>query len=88
MEEATVTILNSLGIHVRPAALIVQVSSKFQSEVKLVKNGVEVNGKSIMGVMMLAAGQGSQLTIIAEGKDEKEAVAALVELVRARFNEE
>ncbi len=88
MEEATVTILNSLGIHVRPAALIVQVSSKFQSEVKLVKNGVEVNGKSIMGVMMLAAGQGSQLTIIAQGKDEKEAVAALVELVRARFNEE
>ena len=88
MEEATVTILNSLGIHVRPAALIVQVSSKFQSEVKLVKNGVEVNGKSIMGVMMLAAGQGSELTIIAQGKDEKEAVAALVELVRARFNEE
>ena len=88
MEEATVTILNRLGIHVRPAALIVQVSSKFQSEVKLVKNGVEVNGKSIMGVMMLAAGQGSQLTIIAQGKDEKEAVAALVELVRARFNEE
>lgn len=88
MEEATVTILNSLGIHVRPAALIVQVSSKFQSEVKLVKNGVEVNGKSIMGVMMLAAGQGSQLTIIAQGKDEKEAVAALVGLVRARFNEE
>jgi len=88
VEEATVTILNSLGIHVRPAALIVQVSSKFQSEVKLVKNGVEVNGKSIMGVMMLAAGQGSQLTIIAQGKDEKEAVAALVELVRARFNEE
>lgn len=88
MEEATVTILNSLGIHVRPAALIVQVSSKFQSEVKLVKNGVEVNGKSIMGVMMLAAGQGSQLTIIAQGKDEKEAVAALAELVRAKFNEE
>jgi phosphocarrier protein HPr len=88
VEEATVTILNSLGIHVRPAALIVQVSSKFQSEVKLVKNGVEVNGKSIMGVMMLAAGQGSQLTIIAQGKDEKEAVAALAELVRAKFNEE
>lgn len=88
MEEVTVTIPNRLGIHVRPAALIVQVASKFESEVKLAKDEEEVNAKSIMGVMMLAAGMGSKLRIRAEGPDEKEAVAALSELVRSGFNEE
>ncbi len=88
MEEATITILNKLGIHVRPAALIVQLASKFESEIKLNKDGVEVDAKSIMGVMMLAAGMGSKLKITAEGRDEKEAVAALGGLVEAKFNEE
>lgn len=88
MEEATITILNKLGIHVRPAALIVQLASKFESEIKLNKDGVEVDAKSIMGVMMLAAGMGSKLKITAEGRDEKEAVAALGDLVEAKFNEE
>ncbi len=88
MEEATITILNKLGIHVRPAALIVQLASKFESEIKLTKDGVEVDAKSIMGVMMLAAGMGSKLKITAEGRDEKEAVTALGGLVEAKFNEE
>lgn len=88
MEEATITILNKLGIHVRPAALIVQLASKFESEIKLNKDGVEVDAKSIMGVMMLAAGMGSKLKITAEGRDEKEAVIALGGLVEAKFNEE
>jgi len=88
VEEATITILNKLGIHVRPAALIVQLASKFESEIKLNKDGVEVDAKSIMGVMMLAAGMGSKLKITAEGRDEKEAVAALGDLVEAKFNEE
>ncbi len=88
MEEATITILNKLGIHVRPAALIVQLASKFESEIKLNKDGVEVDAKSIMGVMMLAAGMGSKLKITAEGRDEKEAIAALGGLVEAKFNEE
>ncbi len=88
MEEATVIISNKLGIHVRPAALIVQLASKFESEIKLVKDDDEVDAKSIMGVMMLAAGMGSKLKITAQGSDEKEAVAALSDLVRAKFNEE
>lgn len=88
MEEATIIILNKLGIHVRPAALIVQLASKFESEIKLTKDGVEVDAKSIMGVMMLAAGMGSKLKITAKGRDEKEAVAALGGLVEAKFNEE
>jgi phosphocarrier protein HPr len=88
VEEATITISNKLGIHVRPAALIVQLASKFESEIKLNKDGVEVDAKSIMGVMMLAAGMGSKLKITAEGRDEKEAVAALGDLVEAKFNEE
>lgn len=88
MEEATVTILNKLGIHVRPAALIVQLASKFESDIKLIKDDDEVDAKSIMGVMMLAAGMGSKLKIIAQGTDEREAVVALSGLVRAKFNEE
>ena len=82
-------IINSLGIHARPASLIVKTASTFDSKVELEKNNVKVNAKSIMGVLMLASEQGDKLSIIAEGKDEKEAVEALVELIEKRkFDEE
>ncbi|MEJ2307433.1 MAG: HPr family phosphocarrier protein [candidate division WOR-3 bacterium] len=82
-------IINSLGIHARPASLIVKIASAFDSKVELEKNNVKVNAKSIMGVLMLASEQGDKLNIIADGKDEKEAVDALVELIEKRkFDEE
>jgi phosphocarrier protein HPr len=82
-------IINSLGIHARPASLIVKTASAFDSKVELEKNNVKVNAKSIMGVLMLASEQGDKLNVIAEGKDEKEAVEALVELIEKRkFDEE
>ncbi|MEJ2356029.1 MAG: HPr family phosphocarrier protein [candidate division WOR-3 bacterium] len=82
-------IINSLGIHARPASLIVKIASAFDSKVELEKNNVKVNAKSIMGVLMLASEQGDKLNIIADGKDETEAVDALVELIEKRkFDEE
>ena len=82
------TIKNKLGLHARPAALLVRTASKFQSDIKLVKDGQEVNGKSIMGVMMLAAEMGSKITIYAEGKDAQHAVDALLELFDNKFEED
>lgn len=86
--EHTVKIINRLGIHARPAALFVKEAGKFQSEVLVLKNGQEVNGKSIMGIMMLAAECGSEITIKARGPDREQAVQALVKLVRSKFDEE
>ncbi|MDZ7331044.1 MAG: HPr family phosphocarrier protein [candidate division KSB1 bacterium] len=83
-----VTILNSLGLHARPSAQFVKVASKFKSDVYLSKNDREVNGKSIMGVMTLAAEMGSTLTIRVDGEDEELAMEALVNLVNAKFYEE
>jgi phosphocarrier protein HPr len=83
-----VTILNSMGLHARPAAQFVKVASKFKSDVYLSKNNREVNGKSIMGVMMLAAEVGSELTITVDGRDQDRAIEALVELVNNKFDEE
>lgn len=74
-EEIIVT--NSLGIHARPAAMLAQESGKFKSEICLVKGGIEINAKSIMGIMMLAAEKGTKLTITISGLDEKEAHKAL-----------
>lgn len=87
MIRATATVINELGVHARPAALFVRLASRFASEIVLAKNGVEVNGKSIMGVMMLAAERGSRLEIRAEGVDEERAVAELVALVEGGFEE-
>jgi phosphocarrier protein len=82
-------IVNSLGIHARPASLLVKLASTFDSKVELEKDNVKVNAKSIMGVLMLASEQGDKVTIIAEGKDEKEAVNSLVDLIEKRkFDEE
>jgi phosphotransferase system HPr (HPr) family protein len=83
-----VTIKNKLGLHARPAALFVQLANKFQAEIFLSKNGMEVNGKSIMSVMMLAVESGSEIIIRAVGEDAENAVKALTELVESGFDEE
>src|SRR5438105_9057962 len=86
--EKEITILNRLGLHARPAAMFVRVVSRFRCDVWVAKEGEEINGKSIMGLMMLAAGQGSKLRIRAEGPDAAEAVKEIEQLIESRFNEE
>ncbi len=87
MKTATTTIVNRLGLHARPCAMLVGVASKFQSEIWLERDGLKVNGKSIMGVMMLAAEQGTALTITAEGPDEEASILAVCEVIASGFNE-
>ena len=79
---------NKLGIHARPAAMFVKTANRFTCEIFVEKDGEKVNGKSIMGLMMLAAGQGSKLRIRCEGPDAAKAMAELEELIKARFNED
>lgn len=86
--ERTVTIVNRLGLHARAAAKLVTLANKFASDVRVRKEQREVSGKSIMGVMMLAAAQGTELTLIAEGDDAAAALDELAALVAARFGEE
>lgn len=86
--EKTVDIINKLGLHARAAAKLVTLASKFESDVRVRKDGREVSGKSIMGVMMLAAAKGSQVTLIAEGEDAQQALEELAALVANRFEEE
>jgi phosphocarrier protein len=88
MVEREVAIVNRLGLHARPAAQLVQRASKFESEIKIKRENLEVNAKSIMGVMMLAAEIGSRLVISAEGPDEKEAVEALIQVIQNKFGED
>ena len=88
MRSAEVTVVNKLGLHARPSARITQVATGFSSEVWMTRKGRRINAKSIMGVMMLAAGKGSTLVIETEGEDEEEALAALVELIESGFGEE
>jgi phosphocarrier protein len=83
-----VTVINKLGVHARPAALFVKIAHKFVSHITVEKDGEQVNGKSIMGLMMLAAGQGSLLIIIAEGADAEAAVHELESLFLRKFDEE
>ena len=85
--ERTVEIVNSLGFHARPAAEFVRLASSFNCQIWLEKDGVEVNGKSIMGVLMLAAEQGSKLVIRSDGNDAQEALTVLVALVASGFEE-
>ena len=87
MVERTVQIANKNGLHARPAAEVVKLAAKFQSDVVLVKDGMEVNGKSIMGVMMLAAECGSTLVLRATGADADAAVDALASLIANKFGE-
>jgi phosphocarrier protein HPr len=83
-----VEIINKLGLHARAAAKFVTLAAGFQAEVQLAHNGNQVNGKSIMGVMMLAAAKGTQLELLVEGPDEQEAAEKLCELIANRFDEE
>ena len=82
-----VTIVNKLGLHARAAAKLVTCASRYQSQIILERNGQRVNGKSIMGVMMLAASQGTELTLELDGADAEPALAALEALIAERFGE-
>lgn len=86
--EKQLTIVNRLGMHARPAAQFVKVASRFRSEVWVKKDSEEVNGKSIMGLMMLAAGQGSKLLVRCEGPDAERALAEIEALIAGKFNED
>ena len=88
MQQRDVEIVNKLGLHARPSARLTQLASSFDSQVFLSRNGRRVNAKSIMGVMMLAAAQGSTITLETEGEDEQEAIDALAGLISSGFGEE
>lgn len=83
-----IKIINRLGIHARPAAMIAQTAGEFTCDVKICKDGVEVNAKSIMGVMMLAAEYGSSIALELDGVDEVQAAEAISALFETKFNEE
>ena len=85
--EQSVRILNKNGLHARPAAEMVKAAAKFKSDITISREDIEVNGKSIMGVMMLAAECGSSILLRASGPDAQEAVSALASLVASRFGE-
>jgi phosphocarrier protein HPr len=82
------TVQNKLGIHARPAAMFVKTASRFAAEIMVEKDGETVNGKSIMGLMMLAAGPGSKLTVHANGADAPAAVSELEDLLKRKFDED
>jgi phosphocarrier protein len=86
--EKDIPIINRLGLHARPAAMFVRIASRYRSEVWVSKEGEEVNGKSIMGLMMLAAGQGSKLHLRCEGPDADKALEELEGLINSKFNED
>jgi len=81
------TILNKLGIHARPAAQFVKIANRFQADIYVERDGEEIDGKSIMGVMMLAAGHGSVICVTADGVDEIAAIAAIGDLIERKFEE-
>ncbi len=87
MPTKELTISNKLGIHARPAAQFVKTANKFEADIRVEKDGEEVDGKSIMGLMMLAAGHGSVVNIAAEGADAEDALKALEDLVVRNFEE-
>jgi phosphotransferase system HPr (HPr) family protein len=87
MKEKELLIENKLGLHARAAAQIVKTASVYSSKVTLVKDGLEVDGKSIMGIMMLAAGKGSTVIVAVRGEDEENAVADLEKLFKDKFGE-
>ena len=87
MAKATVTIVNKLGLHARPSAALTQCAAKFKSEFWITRKTRRVNGKSIMGVMMLAAAKGSELELDVNGPDEVEALAAISALIASGFGE-
>jgi len=88
MLEKEVTIINKLGLHARAAAKLVNVATKYSSLIEIEKDGQRVNGKSIMGVMMLAAGQGSNIRLLADGDDASESLTDIENLINNYFDEE
>ena len=88
MIEEKVEIINSLGLHARPAAQLVKITTRYDCDVFIEKDGMEVNAKSIMGVMMLAAEQGSFIAIKCEGEDQDECMNDLINLIKNKFFEE
>jgi phosphocarrier protein len=88
MLERSITIINKLGLHARAAAKLVSTASAYSSKVKVSFNGKEVDGKSIMSVMMLAASKGCELTLKVEGDDQDTAMQAIVDLINDRFEED
>jgi len=88
MVEQNVVIQNRLGLHARACSVFVKEAARFASQITLSRDGLEVNGKSILGVMMLAAERGAELTLRAEGTDERQALEALVKVVNDKFGEE
>lgn len=87
MVECQLKLENQLGLHARPAALFVQTTNRFKSKVRVIKENMEVDGKSIMGLLMLAAASGTVLKIVAEGEDEQAVVDALKKLFSIKFGE-
>jgi phosphocarrier protein HPr len=87
MVERQVRVVNRLGLHARPAAEIVKTAAQFKSEITIIRDDLEVNGKSIMGVMMLAAEYGATIMLRADGPDEDRAVDALADLIASKFRE-
>lgn len=87
MLSKTIPVINKLGMHARASAKFVTLASSFSSDIKVARNGQEINGKSIMGIMMLAAAKGCEITITVNGDDEQNAIDKLVELVARRFDE-
>ncbi len=81
-------IKNKLGLHARAAAVFVRLSNRFSSDIKLIKDGYEVNGKSILGVLSLAAIQGSEVNVVANGEDAEEAICEVEKLIESGFGEE
>src|ERR1044072_1917993 len=86
--EKAIMIINRRGLHARPAAMFVRIASRYRSEVWVEKEGEQINGKSIMGLMMLAAGQGSKLLIRCEGPDADKVLEELEDLIQKKFNED
>jgi phosphocarrier protein len=87
MQQREVEVINKLGLHARAAAKLTQLAAKYQSEVSIGRNGRKINAKSIMGVMMLAAGKGARITLETDGPDEVEAMDAIVALINDYFGE-
>ena len=87
MIKKSIRIVNKLGLHARPSALLVTAAARFESQVFITKDGLRVNAKSIMGVMMLAAEQGSELLVEVDGVDEEPAMEAILEVIESGFGE-
>lgn len=88
MIKKDIKVINEQGLHARPCGMLSNTAMKFESEIKIIKEGYEVNAKSVMGLLTLAASKGSVITVIANGRDEKEAIDEIEKLFESKFDEE